>query len=74
MRQYVRRIPHPRDLKLWTRAGSSGIFYNFDIYKGSKDGKRRSPSTLGLGGEVVMQMVKNLIDGLNFKVFADFFF
>ena len=74
LKQYIRGKPHPWGFKLWARAGISGILYDFDIYQGSQDGKRRAPSELGLGGDVVLQMVKDLPDGLNFKVFADNFF
>ena len=48
--------------------------YDFDVYQGSKDGKRRPPSPLGLGGDLVMHITSTLPVGKNFKIFANNFF
>lgn len=45
-----------------------------DIYQGSHNWKRRVASEPGVGGDIVLQMVRNLPEGLNFKAFADNFF
>ena len=74
IKQYVRGKPHPWGFKLWGEAGSSGILYDFDVYQGSKDGKQRPPSPLGLGGDIVMQMTSTLPVRNNFTIFADYFF
>ena len=51
----------------------SGIVYDFEVYEGSADGKKRKPSRLGLGGDVVIKMVSGLEENKNYKIFADNF-
>jgi hypothetical protein len=55
---------------LWGRAGSSGIYYDFDMYQG-KDSEK-GPDSIGVGGDVVLKLVSSLAP-LNYNIFADFF-
>ncbi|XP_067659983.1 piggyBac transposable element-derived protein 3-like, partial [Haliotis asinina] len=36
LKQYMRGKPNPWGFKIWGRAGSSGILYDFDVYQGKK--------------------------------------
>ncbi|XP_064472448.1 piggyBac transposable element-derived protein 3-like [Ornithodoros turicata] len=70
VKQYMPGKPHPWGKKLWGRAGSSGILYQFDVYQGQANRDYRS----GLGGHVVMSMCSQLLEMKEYKVAADNFF
>ncbi|XP_067950260.1 piggyBac transposable element-derived protein 3-like [Watersipora subatra] len=67
IRQYIKSKPHLWRFKVWGRAGTSGMLFDFDIYQGD-DGTR---SHLGQGGDVVMKLVSTLAKNSNYKIYAD---
>jgi len=73
IKQYIRGKPNPWGFKLWGRAGTSGILYDFDVYQG-KSGRQSKENSIGVGGDVVLQLSDTLPAGKNYKLFADNFF
>ncbi|XP_067945178.1 piggyBac transposable element-derived protein 2-like [Watersipora subatra] len=67
IRQYIKSKPLLWAFRVWGRAGSSGMLFDFDIYQGG-DGTR---SHLGQGGDVVMKLVSTLENNSNYKIYAD---
>lgn len=65
--QYLRGKPHPWGFKVWGRADSGGILYDFDVYQGG-DGTR---TELGQGADVVLQLTSTLPPFCNYKIYAD---
>ena len=59
LKQYNPMKPIKRGFKLWCLADDKGYVYKFDVYCGKSQGKENS-STLGLGGNVVMDLVNHL--------------
>ena len=72
IKQYIRGKPNPWGFKLWGRAGASGVLYDFDVYQGRAG--RQAENSIGVGGDVVLQMCGSLPEGKNYKIFADNFF
>ena len=74
LKQYNPMKPIKRGYKLWCLSDDSGYIYNFSIYCG-KDEKadNKTRSELGLGGEVVLSLTKDLA-GQNHKLFFDNYF
>lgn len=70
MKQYIPNKPAPWGFKLWGRAGTTGILYEFDVYQGHSKEKY----TFGLGGDTVLRMCSNVPANEGFKVAADNFF
>ena len=70
LKQYLRNKPRKWGFKLWARAGCDGILHDFDVYQGKTD-KAGEKSGLGMTGNVVMNMVRNLQEDQNFIIFAD---
>lgn len=53
LKQYVRYKPHNWGFKVFTRAGASGLMYDFEIYQG----KGTCPETrLEFSGDIVMAL------------------
>ena len=71
MKQYNPMKPIKRGFKLWCLADDTGYVYKFEIYCGKSENIENS--TLGLGGNVVMNMVSNL-KPINHKVYFDNYF
>ena len=70
MKQYLPKKPVKRGFKVWVRAdGVNGYVCEFDVYTGKTDGERE----LGLGGNVVKRLTRN-ITGHNYTVYCDNFF
>lgn len=67
IRQYIKGKPHPWGFKVWCRAGTNGILYDFDVYQGG-DG---SKSALGQRADVVLKLTSTLLDNANYKIYAD---
>lgn len=71
LKQYVRNKPHKWGFKVFTRAGASGLMYDFEIYQG----KGTCPETgLGFSGDIVMALTSELPEEKNFKVYFDNWF
>jgi hypothetical protein len=71
LKQYVKK-PHKWGIKVFAHAGSSGIVYDFEIYRGK--GIVRITSSLGICGNIVMRFVEGLPKNQNYKVFTDNWF
>ncbi|KAK2706353.1 hypothetical protein QYM36_016404 [Artemia franciscana] len=70
-RQYLKDKPHSWGVKVFTRAGISGIVYDTEI----STGKRAIEIfELGQGTDVVLPLVENLPKFMNFKLFFDNFY
>lgn len=72
LKQYVKNKPHKWGIKMFARAGVSGIVYDFEIYVGKETIK--NASSLGISGDIVIRLVENLPRNKNFKVFFDNWF
>ncbi|KAK2723484.1 hypothetical protein QYM36_001971, partial [Artemia franciscana] len=70
-RQYLKDKPHSWGVKVFTRAGISGIVYHIEIYTGKG---AVEISELGQGTDVVLWLVENLPRFMNFKLFFDNFY
>ncbi|KAK2701538.1 hypothetical protein QYM36_019816, partial [Artemia franciscana] len=70
-RQYLKDKPHSWGVKVFTRAGISGIVYDIEIYTGKG---AVEISELGQGTDVVLRLVENLPRFMNFKLFFDNFY
>lgn len=71
LKQYVKNKPHKWGYKVFMRAGSSGLMYDFRIYEG-----RGTCEEVGLGfsGDIVMALCQTIPEGKNFKIFFDNWF
>ncbi|KAK2726139.1 hypothetical protein QYM36_000557 [Artemia franciscana] len=65
-RQYLKDKSHSSGVKVFTRAGISGIVYDIEIYTGKG---AVEISELGQGTDVVLRLVENLPRFMNFKLF-----
>ncbi|XP_049786255.1 piggyBac transposable element-derived protein 2-like [Schistocerca cancellata] len=72
LKQYVKSKPHKWGIKVFARAGSSGIVYDFEIYQGK--GTVHNDTGLGISGYIVIRLVEGLPKYKNFKVFTDNWF
>lgn len=71
LKQYNQKKPHKWGFKVFTRASSSGIMHDFAIYVG----KGTCPITdLGMSGDIVDHLCKELPNDQNFKVYFDNWF
>ncbi|KAK2723512.1 hypothetical protein QYM36_001996 [Artemia franciscana] len=70
-RQYLKDKPHSWGVKVFTRAGISGIVYDIEIYTGKG---AVEISELGQGTDVVLRLVENMPRFMNFKLFFDNFY
>ena len=71
MKQYNPKKPHKWGYKVFTRCGSSGMVYNFEVYTGKSTNDQH---VLGITGDLVMRLSENIPVNQNFKVFFDNFF
>ena len=70
MKQYLPKKPVKRGFKVWVRADAvTGYVCEFEVYTGKTDGERE----LGLGGNVVKKLTRN-ITGNNYIIYCDNFF
>ena len=70
MKQYLSKKHVKWGFKVWVRAnGVTGYVCEFEVYTGKTDGERE----LGLGGNVVKWLTRN-ITGHNYTVYCDNFF
>ena len=71
MKQYLPKKPHKWGFKVFSRYGSSGIIYAFQIYTGKSS---NVPTELGITGNLVMRLCANLPKNQNYKLYFDNFF
>lgn len=71
LKQYVKNKPHKWGIKVFARAGMSGIVYEFEIYVGKGTADK---AELGISGDIVVKLCSNLPKNRNFKVYTDNWF
>ena len=70
MKQYLPKKPVKRGFKVWVRADAvNGYVCEIEVYTGKTEGERE----LGLGGNVVKRLTRN-ITGHNYAIYCDNFF
>jgi len=72
LKQYIKNKPHKWGIKVFGRAGSSGIIYAFEIYIGK--GTVIIESELGISGDIVLRLIEDLENHQNYKIFTDNWF
>ncbi len=72
MKQYIKNKPQKWGIKVFTRAGVTGLVYDFEVYTGK--GTVTNERGLGVAGEVVLRLVSEVPKGLNYKCFFDNWF
>ncbi|XP_049939111.1 piggyBac transposable element-derived protein 2-like [Schistocerca serialis cubense] len=72
LKQYVKSKPHKWGIKVFACAGSSGIVYDFETYRGK--GTVHNDTGLGISGDIVIRLVEGLPKYKNFRVFTDNWF
>ena len=71
MKQYSGDKPHKWGFQVFTRAGVSGIMYDFEIYTGKN---MKLDGDLGISGNMVFRLTKDLEENKDFKVYFDNWF
>ncbi|KAI8125261.1 PiggyBac transposable element-derived protein 2 [Lucilia cuprina] len=71
LKQYLPMKPHKWGFKMFTRAGVSGIIYDFTLYIG--EGTCKSYG-LGISSDIVLYLSSNMPLNQNFKLFFDNWF
>ena len=71
MKQYLPKKPRKWGFKVFSRCGSSGIIYEFEIYTKKSS---NAPTELGITGDLVTILCANLPKNQNYKVYFDNFF
>ena len=72
LKQYIKSKPHKWGIKLFARAGSSGIIYDFEVYVGK--GTLNKKSELGISGDIVIRLAETVPKDRNFKIITDNWF
>lgn len=72
LKQYVKNKPHKWGIKVFARAGVSGIIYDFEVYVGK--GTTEKSTELGISGDIVMRLSQYIPRNKNFKLYTDNFF
>ncbi|XP_029973972.1 piggyBac transposable element-derived protein 3-like [Salarias fasciatus] len=72
IKQYIKNKPQKWGIKVFTRAGVTGLVYDFEVYTGK--GTVTNECGLGVAGEVVLRLVSEVPKGLNYKCFFDSWF
>ena len=68
LKQYLPKKPHKWGIKSWTRAGVSGIVYDFDIYQG------KTQTMDGKIDNVVERLTSKISSGKHYKLYMDNYF
>jgi hypothetical protein len=71
VRQYMPNKPNKWGVKVWVLASTSGLIFDFQVYTGKSS---QAPSSLGCGGDVVMQLASRLPDGCHYRLAFDNYF
>ena len=72
MKQYIKNNPHKRGINVFIRAGVCGIVYDFEVYTGK--GTVVNERGLGVGGKVMVRLLRDIPNGLNYNCFFDNWF
>ena len=72
MKQYIKNKPHKWGIKVFARAGVSELVYDFEVYTGK--GTVANDNGIGVGGEVVLRLVRSIANDINAKCFFDNWF
>ncbi|XP_038123402.1 piggyBac transposable element-derived protein 3-like [Cyprinodon tularosa] len=72
MKQYLKNKPQKWGIKVYTRAGVSGLVYDFEVYTGK--GTVTNERGLGVAGEVVLRLVSEVPKGLNYRCYFNNWF
>ena len=73
LKQYLRNKPHKWGYKVFTRAGTSGIVYDFEVYQGKDTIVGDNSEGLTISGSIVTHLAKDLY-GSGAKIFFDNWF
>ena len=75
-KQFIRRKPIRFGFKMWTHCSKQGYQHSFEFYTGRHDDSDPMVDNLGVGGNVVIKLVKatNLAKDSGCKVFFDNYF
>ena len=71
MKQYFKKKPYKWGFRVFARAGTSGIVYDFEVYTAKS---MQLLGEFGVSGNVVLRLIQNLNAASNFKVFFDDWF
>lgn len=71
IKQYIKNKPHKWGFKMFARAGSSGLLYDCEIYVGKGT---TLVSSLGISGDIVIRLCKNIPLHKNYKLYCDNWF
>ncbi|KAL3245293.1 hypothetical protein MRX96_047031 [Rhipicephalus microplus] len=71
LKQYMKSKPHKSGYKVFTRAGVCGIMHDFIIYEGKGTAHDNG---FGISGDIVINLVKDLPELRNHKLFCDNWF
>ncbi|KAK1170655.1 piggyBac transposable element-derived protein 3-like [Acipenser oxyrinchus oxyrinchus] len=74
LKQYNKNKPHKWGMKVFVRAGASGMAYDFEVYIGKGTTKTNEKSSLGISGDIVVRLVQNLPSDQNIKIYFDNWF
>ncbi|KAH8039331.1 hypothetical protein HPB51_005661 [Rhipicephalus microplus] len=66
-KQFIRNKPNPEGVKVLLRCSAEGMAHDFELYQGKGTGVSEEHKSLGLGGSIVMRLVKDLPLYRNFK-------
>lgn len=72
MVQYIKSKPHKWGIKMFARCSSAGFMYEFEVYTGKSSAGEKSD--LGISGDVVLRLCKDLPKQQNYKIFTDNWF
>lgn len=67
LKPYIKNEAHKWGFKIFTRAGVSGLIYDFQVYVGEKTCPGYGP---GMSGNIVMSLCEGL-ENKNHKIFCD---
>ena len=73
LKQYLPNKPHKWGYKVISRAGQSGIIYDFEMYTGKNDSIVPQDG-LGISSTYVMRLSEGIPNGKNYKLFYDNWF
>lgn len=74
VKQFIMNKPNPEEVKVFLRCSTAGMAHDFELYQGKGTGVSEEHKGLGLGGSIVMRLVKDLPTYRNFKCYFDNYF
>ncbi|KAH8022498.1 hypothetical protein MRX96_054168 [Rhipicephalus microplus] len=73
-KQFIRNKANPEGVKVFLRCSAESMARDFELYQGKGTGVPEEHKSLGLGGSIVMRLVKDLPLCRNFKCYFDNYF